>query len=496
MPYVILQKDGAPKPFAEWFVPVDGSQEADRDEERKWATICGRLLREAVKRKTMSLFNVFLLFDRKELLEERDRPALCALIKRARERCWGARFLLALRGAPLISRIPTPARADIVAWMDEVLAGRISDVVQIAAAYDSGRPNVLHQVLRDHASEVVKRQKIFRERVGERPWRSALPRNWVELAAFLGSSLAITEPTDDLTFDLVIVLQNLSVREQQLEIERHLAKDPARRRRYRVLTYMHEPDRLRRFCEERDLGQPVAIGGDFELWYLLLRLNEHAQSQRSAGLDSIHPVELAKAPRLSVSNPSPIVLLTSVFDPSEKLQWFEAATDVGRFLHLFPLAMEYRVELATGPERLTEILGQNDMPPVHTWIHMGHGSGKQGLWVPGEGDVPPERWVRCFHERRLRLALFLTCDSHEIARHFAEQGTTVAIGFEGEVESDKARQLAIGILQTMLTDGGGGGSGDGGESGPILAGFRYGAARFESAQTLTARPRAYYPRRV
>lgn len=487
MPYLVVQEDGAAQPFVTWRAEADDTEEAESREEKTWASICGRFVQRAVERAETAPFNIFLLFDRAELLEDRDRPALARLIRRARERCWGARFLAVLVNAPLISLIPAPARADIAAWMNEILEGRVADVVQIPTPYDTRRPERLYKALRDHASDVSKRHEILKDAAGERPWRAALPPNWVQLAAILGPSLAITKATDDLTCDLVIVLQDLPVDEQEAEIERHLAKDPARRRRYRVVTYMHDPDRLLRFCGERGLPQPVAIGGDFELWYLLLRLREQARAQQSSA-ESIYPVPLAKTPRLRVASPDsfPAVLLTSVFDPSEEEQWLEAATDVGRFLHLSPLGMEYRVELATGPERLVEILA--DMPIIHAWIHMGHGSGKAGLWVPDEGDVSPEKWVRCFHDRELRLALFLTCDSHEIARHFAEQGANVAIGFEGEVESDKTRQLAIGVLKAMLTDGMRGGS--------ILAGFGYGEARFDSTKILNARARAYYPRRV
>ena len=480
MPNLVVQEDGAAQPFQRWRTEAEASEEAELREEQAWTAICGRLVQRAVDRAETAPFNVFVLFDRAELLEDRDRPALARLIQRAREHCWGARILLVLVNAPLISLIPRSERADIGAWMDEVLKGRVADVVQIATPYDS-------KALRDHASDVAKRHEILRDATGERPWRAALPPNWVQLAAILGPLLAVTKATDDLTFDLVIVLQDLPVEEQEAEIERHLAKDPERRRRYRVVTYMHDPDHLLRFCEEHELPEPAAIGGDFELWYLLLRLREQARAQQSIA-ESICPVTLAKTPRLRVAAPDrfPAVLLTTVFDPAEEEQWLEAATDVGRFLHLSPLGMEYRVELATGPERLVEILGE--MPVIHAWIHMGHGSGKAGLWVPDQGDVSPEKWVQCFHDRELLLALFLTCDSHDIARHFAEQGANVAIGFEGEVESTKARQLAIGVLEAMLTDGMRGGS--------ILAGFRYGEARFDSAQTLNARPRAYYPRRV
>lgn len=488
MPYVVVQQDGAAQSVAEWRMLPPHVPDFEQREALRWNEVCGELVNRAVGMNTTSMFNVFLFFDRIELLEERNRPALAALIRRARERCWGARLLLTLSKAPPLSRIPTADRADIAAWMKEVAAGKVSEVVQTHASLESTTADGLRNILRNHASAATERHEILQGTSGHRPWRCALPANWLDTAHFLGPELATTRAEGQGAYDLVILLQGSTREEQAAEIDRHLLKDPARRRRYRVVTYMHAPDRLQELqelCQEREIGRPIAMGGDFELWFLMLRLNEQART-RWDDAESIHPVPPAASPRLKISNDeSPVLLLTSTFDPREKLQWLEAATDVGQFLHQSTAGFECRVELAVDTQRLIQILNQT---PVAAWVHMGHGSGVDGLWTPKGGHIAPALWADCFRNKELRLAMFLTCDSHEIAHFFAEQGAGVAIGFEGKVESDKTRELARGILAAMLTDGA--------RAGRILAGFLSGEAWFTATQCLTASPRAYYPRRV
>jgi hypothetical protein len=107
--------------------------------------------------------------------------------------------------------------------------------------------------------------------------------------------------------------------------------------------------------------------------------------------------------------------------------------------------------------------------------------------VPGDGNVHIDTWLDILgkDKRDLRLALFLTCQSEEIARRFAEEGASVAIGFEGEVESVNTWHLAVEVIEAIA---------DGTRGGTILAGFSRGRVRFDAIQNLDARARAYYPR--
>jgi hypothetical protein len=487
MPIVVVQEDGAPEPLREWIVADLHTSEGEVVEERAWADLCHLLVKRAASAAARSRFNVFLVYDEEEL-NERDRPALIRTLKHARERSWGARLYVVLSNAPPLGHFPHESRADLAAWMKELIAGKVTDVIQVTeSCWDRA---ALHRALRDRATGTAARQKLLRQASGQRPWRCALPANWVDLADILGTAYAITEPDDDSRADLILVLEPPEApQDSEAEIDRYLSGDGARRRCC-VVTHMHWPSpRLKKYCAGKGLSEPIAIRDDFELWYLLLRLNLSAVDEEFVDADGVNAVPLAKKHRLrpSVSEPFPTLLVTSVFDPDEEDQWLIAAQDVGEFLLLAPSGMDYRVELAIDPARLNGIL--DTMPVVDGWIHMGHGSGERGLWVPNDGEIVPDKWVQCFQDRELRLAMFLTCDSHDIARHFAEQGASVAIGFEGEVESAKARQLALGVLKIMLTEGTRGGS--------ILAGFRGGEARFLAAQMIgDARPKAYHPRKA
>jgi hypothetical protein len=430
-----------------------------------------------------SRVNVFLIYDREEF-EERGRPAFQKLLDRAREHTWGARLFVVLTDAPLAAAFGPSSRADMKAWMSELVNGRVADVIQMTTA-DGDNSDAMHVRLRDCASVAIDRKSAFCDVIG-RPWLCAIPAEWGELARIVGPN-AITEPDSNGESDLLIVVGPPETDEDaEAEIERYLVAENLDRR-YRVVTHMHWPSkRFENYCRERNLGTPVVTAGDFELWYLLLRLNADATMQRTAPNDSVHTVPLSKTPRLRplVSRGVPVVLVTIAFDSNEEAQWFEAARDVGEFLRVSPHAMEYHVELFVNPQRLNGIV--NALPVLDGWIHMGHCSADSGLWLPDDGDVVADRWTQCFHGRELRVAIFLTCDSHQIARHFAEQGAGVAIGFEGKVDSTMARQVAMGLLNMIRVDV---------NRGSMLEAFRSGEAWYGSAGGMQdARPRAYHPR--
>lgn len=472
MPEVLVQQEGTTHPL--W--PEPQADLTESRDPRLWDRVC-TLLKDALQSPGPP-FRVLFLFDESEVLKNRDRPALEALIKRARSRSWGAPLLPVLRNLPFLHLIDETVIPDLTEWMHVLLAGRVSDVIQIPE--NAGTPPETQcDNLRNRVTAIKDRLAALGAGAGHRPWRCALPADRVALAECLGPALAITAPDEDPSSDLLIVLDTSDPDEQIGAIERYLTGANAGDRIGRIITYMREPkNHLKRYCAEKGFAPPMSVGGDFELWYLLLRLNEHATDDH----ESVQAVALSETPAMRTSSPS--ILLTCAFGLNEAGQWLAAAEEVGELLHQAPRELNFRVELAITPERLYDVL--EEVRTVAAWIHLGHGLGRFGLWVPGRGLVPPDRWSPCFLDRELRLALFMTCDSDAIARHFAEQGTHVAIGFKGEVQSTKARHLSFQVLKAMMTDG------MRGES--IIAGFRNGKSRFKSLQNLNAEPRAYYPR--
>src|SRR6185436_15865321 len=100
------------------------------------------------------------------------------------------------------------------------------------------------------------------------------------------------------------------------------------------------------------------------------------------------------------------------------------------------------------------------------------------------------RWLHCFGSQKLRLelAVFLTCYSAQVARHFARAGARVAVGFEGEVDTNNARLVAAGLLAKVIQGGL--------RRDVILDCLVGGFDGFEGIDWSRCKPRAYYlPRR-
>lgn len=486
MPYIVIQEEGGFQPLDEWAVEASSLPEVRFRENARWEKACEMLVRRAEREQTTPNVNVFLIFDKEEVLDLRDRPFLVHLLTQARERSWGAR-VFAVMSSVILSRDLGRGRQDLGRWIEELVAGRVTDLLQIRQELDLRHRESLWTALRDAASTVDDRRQMLRAVNGQRRWRCALPTKKKVVAQLL-APWAILDPSDEADSDLVIVIMTDDAGEQELVIDKYFCHSYSRA--CLVVTVRQKAtDRLKKHCFERGLGEPLSLEGEFELWYFLLLLNQPARIASQEDLGSIHPVQLATQPLLKSPEPSslPSVLLTCAFGmgPEETPQWLVAATDVGELLHRAPFEMEYRVELAIRPAKLIRILELS--PSLNVWIHMGHGKARSGLWIPGEELVLPEQWIQCFFKRDLRLALFLTCESHELARRFAQAGAGVAIGFEGEVESTTCRELAIEVLKAILVDGTRGGA--------ILAGFKTGVPRFEAVQVLNAQAKAYYPRR-
>jgi hypothetical protein len=478
MPYVLVQKEGGFRPLMEWVV-TDSAQS-------EWDRVCGTLVTDALRETRRPSFNVFLVFEQEELAS-RDREALTSLITSARCRTWGATLLLVLAGPPSFKAFERSARVDLELWLRALLSGRVSDLLEISEPVNRRAPDRFLEALRDRASGTDSRREMVNAIASHRAWRCVLPRERLYLADFLGPNLLLNLDTPQPFADTLIVLAAADPETQIAIVERHLKQGDGASQ-CSVVTYVHEPAfELRQFCVLSGLREPFPVRGEFELWYLLLRLNEHAREHRAEDSYAVHPVALAGSPMLKVTEleDAPSLLITSVFDYADTGQWLLAANEVGEILQRLPFGIERRVEMGVTPDRLSVILEK--MPAVSVWIHIGHGNGRSGLQVPDDGSVDVDKWLKSFNKRHLRLALFLTCDSDVVAKRFAEEGASVAIGFVGEVESDKTWHLAVEVVKAIVAEGTRGGA--------ILAGFGAGLPRFEAVQKLDARARAYYPRR-
>ncbi len=484
MPHVIVQAEGDVEPLASWWL-----EEAPKAQEEQWDELCLRLIQEARSERVgqdsaTPPFNVFLLFHEEEFPDELQQSALVSLLERARRRVWGAQLFFVV--PPLkISTDLDPIMESLGDWMNELLKERFADVLQIRQSYTSENHEPLHRSLRKAARQAKERQQVLHDIVDHREWHCVFLTEHYDgrdLVKKLLHPLVIAAPGERGDSNLVLVATGEMLSAERLKS----CTGDLLHRSCLIATVDQNPSEvLSDFCQAQDLAPPLVFHGEIELWYFLLRLNELRKwSSTSFQVpESIQGVQALSSPRLQPAHQFPSLLFTSAFgsDQDEVGQWLAAAEEVGRLLCKVPHALESRIELAVQPERVIRAL--KGKPNV--WIHMGHGSASSGLHIPGR-TVTQEQWVDCCSQCDLRLALFLTCDSHEIARLFAKSGAGVAIGFEGKVESEKTWHLAEEVLGAMFSRGT--------SRQVILEGFDAGAVRFRGVQTLDAKPRAYYPR--
>ncbi len=490
MSYVIVQPEGDFEPLISWWIGSDPEVQ-----KRQWEDLCLKFVEEARARSdrrgedsTTPLFNVFLLFDEEEFPDGLQLSALEDLLDQARKRIWGARLFFVV--PPLkISRDLYPIMESLGDWMTALLRQGVTDLVQVPHSYAAENQEPLLKALRNAAIKAQKRQQFLYAMADHREWRCAFLTAQYEgraLVSELLEPLVIGAPSERGHSNMLLVVTDEILSVEGLNA--YTYTDDPMHRNCLVATVNRVPsDALSGFCKEQRLAPPLDFRGELELWYFLLQLNQLRQwfPPSVHGASSIHAVHAQPESILQPVRQFPSLLFTSAFssDDEEKPQWLAAAGEVGRLLRVLPHALEQQVELVIQPERLVQALKSNPQPNV--WIHMGHDSASSGLQIPGM-DVTQERWVECFKQCDLRLVLFLTCDSHEIAKVFAQSGAGVAIGFEGKVESDKGWHLAAAVLKAIFTLGT--------SRQVILEAFESGAGAFRGVRTVKATPRAYYAR--
>lgn len=482
MPYVIVQAEGDFEPIASWWI-----KETPEAQEKQWEDLCQWLVQEAGRREQSSetpLYDVFLGFDEEEFPHRIQQSVLKGILDQARKRIWGARLFFVVERLKLSNELVS-IQESLGDWMKVLLEEGVTDLLQVLESFASENPEPLQRSLSRVARQTRDRRQVLNDIADHREWRCAFLTEQYEgrdLVGRLLQPLVIADPSHRADSNLVLVVTEEMPSAEMLKTH---TEDPLHRVCLFATVNRDRSDSLKLFCESQRLPPPLVFHGELELWYFLLRLNELRKWYPSSFRvpESIHAVQARPASILRPAPQYPSLLFTGAFSSGEGEvdQWLTAAEEVGRLLRKVPHALESRIELAIQPERVVRALAAEP----NVWIHMGHGSARSGLHIPGM-DVTQEQWVDCFSQCDLRLALFLTCDSHEIARLFAECGAGVAIGFEGKVESDKTWHLAEKVLEVMFSRGT--------SRQVILEGFYAGARRFLGVQTLNATPRAYYPR--
>ncbi|HBL27968.1 MAG TPA: hypothetical protein DD490_14105 [Acidobacteria bacterium] len=477
MPYVIVQEDGD----FELLMPLNVEKAED------WDELCLELVKKAGSGPRRQdgltpIFNVFLLLDKEEFPYRLQRSALKDLLDLARRRIWGGRLFLVVADLPVSDEL-VETMGDLGDWMRVLLENGVSDLLQTDKSYWSENLEPLLRELRHGAGKLRSKEEALLDVADHREWRCVFltEPGARDLAGELLGPLVLGDSGKRGDFKLLIVVAG------EVDAERvdSYLRDQTHEVRLFATVKQRPSQELKDLCSKLDLDPPLVFRGELELWYFLRRLNDLRKwhSLRSPGaVQRVWAAQPEEGQQPTWQYPS--LLFTSAFGPGDEQipQWLAAADEVGRLLCKVPYTLDSQVELEIQPDQLIRALERRP----NAWIHMGHGSARSGLHIPGR-EMTKEQWGRFFSKRDLPpLALFLTCDSHEVARSFAEAGAGVAIGFEGIVESDKTWYLAEQVLMAMFVRGM--------SRQVILEGFAAGARNFEIAQTLTAKPRAYYPR--
>jgi hypothetical protein len=392
-------------------------------------------------------------------------------------------------------------RESLQKWMETAVRGRTLDLLQVD--YKPRDPSSIRPAdLRGAVDRADGRHRILANRaLPQGSWRCVLHRERKLLERLL-SPLVQTPRDPEQAPNLLVVVDSGEPSAQKAMVHNALRRYPGRS--YLVAALRRPTKQLTKYCSAQRLGEPLELHGDFELWYLLLRLNERSQRPavaeetsrevRLPTMEGIRPVSPDEKPVFhpAASDDLPEIVVTSAFNPNEEMGYYlDAARDIGRFIEHSPLGLRFVVEPAVNLGRLIRAVGRR--PEV--WIHLGHGDDQNYLAEAdtehGEGRlVSPQMWLDCFQieNHRLALAIFLTCRSATIAERFARAGAGVAVGFGQIADSDKCRELAVQILKSVVEGG----------TAPevVLEGFRRGYyAVSVQEEAGPSKPVAFFPER-
>jgi hypothetical protein len=515
--HLLVLPEGGVLPLMEWSEPrrLDLSRRGD-GRSGQWKQLCEDVVRWAHSGKADST-ELFICLPDGELRWRQDVSYLHKLLAWAREHAWGARLSLVAGDDVHLSGELRESREALQQWMEAARQGRVRDLLQINFGPDEPGANGARHRRRDWRTDPRLRQQVLgrlRAAASRFPDRQ---RVLAERRRFPGPWQCVLDAQSGHNLDVlpVALVQRYGAREEAVNLvavvdgsSQSNTVEKARRRygdRCRLVATLGLPPStaLRSYCVDRGLGEPLHLRGDLELWFLLLRLNEPSLPWWMRGPPGNQAVEACAATlrdgsgihaiagggtrcfRSATPGSSPSILVTSSFSPAEPGYCRDAAGDVGWLVDRAPLDLPLLVDPATNRQRLIRRIDRQPPDPA-IWIHLGHGDGKYGLWEVGSNvPVPTEQWLQCFQGRQLALplALFLTCKSADIARSFAQAGAGVAIGFEGEVLSDRCRVLADQVLKSVLAKGW--------QPGAILEGFSQGRSDLMALEKDPAGPIAF-----
>ena len=495
----ILERDAfAPPPGWPEGPQAPHPQALGTGDEIEWQKLCLQIVKCSQRTPGLRI-DVFICLFGDEALRPRDRTAIKRLLVQTREHCWGARIFLVIGQTIDLRGLLQDGRESARRWMETVLMVGVFSLLQID--YLPVLSNSLtSEKLRLAADKAEARESLIAGlQSAAMGWKCVMPARSDDRRTSLLGSLIQAPTAREQSSHLVVVVDSPGAKQQAEIFEAALKQYPDRE--ILVVTLKGTArGRLEELCErDRRCRGLLELRGDFELWYLLLRLNEPSH-HRGTGFSDLNsagvpedllglPVEAVTLDTIRLFPPltegdRPVLLVTCGFDPEDSKQCLEASYDVGWFLEAFPRGLEIHIEPAITLDRLFQVLDK--VPRINVWIHLGHGHERYGLTDTSTTWIEAWRWLQAFEGRdfRLQMVMFLACHSAGLAESFTRAGARLGIGFRNAVESSRCRQLAVEVLKALFREGG---------SPPrLLQGFRLGWSRLQALQEIHSQAVAYY----
>ena len=396
-----------------------------------------------------------------DLLDEGyDSDILHRLLNCARQHTWNANIYLALDQRMDLKEGQIEARAARLNWFGTMQEMGLTDILELPLL--GSEMSLLSVKLMNAAARSAVRREVIERCAGEGDWKCIFYRPSEIEKSFLGPFLTQLESINGEVNYLLTVRgkgdrDQLNFIQDVLTIRSRMTFLVAR-----IDKTGEEPtDALQRLCADEGLTIiPDAFRGLFELHLFIQRLRE-MNSRRHKTLPRMvsgaEAVRLAPQLKFSSSIQYPQLLITHSFDPTDEVeQCIEAARDAYEITKDLPFGTKViilpAIDCAILPGRISALQS------LTAWVHIGHGSMSKGLMESGPARVykRPDQWLACFesYEGSVPLICFAACQSIEVARHFAEAGAGVVVGFAEDVLLPACRLLAKEVVKAAVISNG------------------------------------------
>lgn len=421
-----------------------------------------------------------------------DSSILHSLLSTAKRYTWNSHIYVALDQRLDLQKGQIEVRAARLKWFDTMLKMGITDILELPLI--GADTSLLNVKLMNAAARSVARRELVESNLGTGDWKCLFFTPSEIEKSFLGRFLTRLESING-KGSYLLVLRGKGDKEQIDFIEKALTIASGNTFLVaRIDETGEEPtDELQRFCTDKGLPIiPDAFRGLFELHFFIQRLRE-INSRRHEIFPRMvfgaETVRLASPFKFILSTQYPQLLITHSFDPDDHVELcIEAASDAYEITSDLPYGTKVLILPAINCAVLPTVI--SSLRSLTAWVHIGHGSMSEGLQESGPGGdfKRPDQWLACFESYggSIPLICFASCKSIETARHFAEAGAGIVVGFAEELMLPACRLLAKEVVRAAVISNG--------NLEKILEAFELGCSNLYANNFDGAGARAFCPR--